>query len=223
MFLIKIDQDGAQKWYGSYGKINHEVGYDVAELDDGGYLLVGFRNWYSGGKSILIIKTDSGGNQIWEKEIEKESSYDEVAFGISKSKSNGYFIFCTSNQKDNFYDPRVINIDFNGNIKWSKTFSGSGLKHTRWTGTATDDGGAAIVGTTNYYYPPGHNEDIYLLKIDHSGDKLWDSAIGGGNQDWGWAVIETFFRKLVVLGSTQSYGAGLYDIILTEIPMHSSK
>jgi hypothetical protein len=55
------------------------------------------------------------------------------------------------------------------------------------------------------------------MKIDHAGKKLWDTAVQGGKNDWGWAVIETFFRELVIVGSTKSYGSGLYDILLVEI------
>ena len=56
-----------------------------------------------------------------------------------------------------------------------------------------------------------------MLKIDKDGKKIWDQAVQGGKNDWGWAIIETFFQELVIVGSTKSYGAGLYDILLAEI------
>ena len=62
------------------------------------------------------------------------------------------------------------------------------------------------------------NQDNKIFSLDvANGNKIWDSAIQGGRQEWGWGVVETFFRKIVVVGSTQSFGSGLYDIILSEI------
>jgi hypothetical protein len=219
VWLLKIDFDGNEKWNKSYGLQNHEVGYDILELDAGGFFIVGYRDFYNqSGKDILIIKVDNNGNKVWEKTIGVDGLYNEKAYSISKSKNYGYLITASTNttNKDR-YDPQIINIDFNGNIIWNKTYNGSGLEHTRWVGASTHDGGLAILGTTNYYQSPGSNEDAYLIKIDKEGNKLWDYAIQGGKNDWGWALIETYLNELVLVGSTKSYGSGLYDILLARI------
>ena len=121
----------------------------------------------------------------------------------------------TNAKGNNLFDPQIINIDFDGNIIWNKTYNGSGLPHTRWSATSTKDGGAAIIGTTNYYGLK--NEDSYILKIDKKGEKLWDYAVQGGENDWGWVIIETFIEELVLVGSTKSFGSGLFDILLARI------
>ena len=115
------------------------------------------------------------------------------------------------------YQIQIFHLDFNGNISWQKIYNGSGLKHTRWVATSTNDGGAAIVGTTNYYFEPGSNEDVYLIKIDRLGNKIWDTSIQGGKNDWGWKVIQTFLNELVIVGSTKSYSTGLYDMFIAKI------
>jgi hypothetical protein len=219
VWLIKIDIDGNEIWNKSYGHQRHEVGYDIVEVDDGGFLIVGYRDFYDvSGKDILIIEVDNNGNKIWEKTIGTDGVFDEKAHSISKSKNYGYLITASTNvtKKDRF-DPQVINIDFDGNIIWNKTYNGSGLQHTRWVGSSTYDGGIAILGTTNYYRAPGSNEDAYLIKIDKDGNKLWDYAIQGGKNDWGWAIIETYLNELVLVGSTKSFGSGLFDILLARI------
>jgi hypothetical protein len=219
IWLSKIDQDGNEKWIKAYGENNHEVGYDIVEIENGGFLIVGYRDFYDkAGKDILIIKTDSNGNKIWEKTIGSTGVSDDIAYSISKSRNYGYIICASTKASNNdWYDPQVINIDFDGNIIWNITYNGSGLKHTRWVATSTFDGGAAILGTTNYYREAGSNEDAYLIKIDKEGKKLWDYAVQGGKSDWGWAIIETYLQELVFVGSTKSFGGGLYDILIAKI------
>jgi hypothetical protein len=219
VWLIKIDLDGNELWNKSYGRQNHEVGFDVVELESGEFIIVGYREFYDqAGKDILIIKTDIDGNKIWEKTIGSNGVFEDIAYSISKSKNYGYLVTASTNSNGKeWYDPQVIKIDFDGNIFWNKTYNGSGLKHTRWVATSTHDGGGAILGTTNYYRDPGQNEDAYVIKIDQDGNKIWDHAIQGGENDWGWALIETFLNELVLVGSTKSYGAGLYDIFIARI------
>ena len=53
--------------------------------------------------------------------------------------------------------------------------------------------------------------------------KIWDYAIQGGKNDWGWSIIETFLNELVIVGSTKSYGSGLYDIFLARIVNSNEK
>ena len=217
IWLIKIDQDGNEIWNKAYGLQNHEKGYDIIELDGGEFIIVGYRDFYQeADKNILILKIDFEGNPLWEKIIGVDGVYEEVAYSISKSSDYGYLICSSTNAKgNNLYDPQIINIDFDGNIIWNETYNGSGLSHTRWSATSTKDGGAVIIGTTNYY--AGDNEDAYILKINKDGKKLWDYAVQGGENDWGWAIIETFFEELVLVGTTKSFGSGLFDILLARI------
>jgi hypothetical protein len=100
-------------------------------------------------------------------------------------------------------------------MQWSAIYNGSGRSHTRWVATPTYDGGAAIIGTTTYYHTnEGDNEDIYLIKIDQQGQELWNIGFEGGDSDWGWSIVETCINDLLIVGSTKSYGRGLFDIIL---------
>ena len=38
--------------------------------------------------------------------------------------------------------------------------------------------------------------------VDQDGNKIWDHAIQGGENDWGWALIETFLNELVLFASS---------------------
>ena len=217
IWLQKIDGQGNTIWRNAYGESNHEVGYDVVELPDGGFLVLGYKNFYDvSGKDIYLIRTDSVGTIVWAKTYGSSMVFDEIGYSIHEAYPSGYLICASTNSRDNgWFDPQVIKIDYDGNMQWSAIYNGSGRSHTRWVATPTYDGGAAIIGTTTYYHTnEGDNEDIYLIKIDQQGQELWNIGFEGGDSDWGWSIVETCINDLLIVGSTKSYGRGLFDIIL---------
>ena len=217
IWLQKIDNQGNTIWRKGIGELNHEIGYDVIELDDGSLLVVGSKDYYDeAGKDIYLIKTDSLGNMIWEKTFGSSGAYDEIGYSIHPAYPSGYLICAATNSRGNgWFDPQVIKIDYDGNMQWSAIYNGSSHGHTRWSSTPTFDGGAVIIGTTTYFQnEPGSDEDIMIIKIDQNGQQLWDRAFEGSESDWGWAIKETCINELIIVGSTRSYGRGLTDIII---------
>lgn len=77
---------------------------------------------------------------------------------------------------------------------------------------ATDDGGFTIIGSTAS--SGDGNTDIYLLKVDSLCNYQWSWALGGANNDWGYAIKQTFDKGFIIAASTNSYGNGGYDAIL---------
>ena len=69
-----------------------------------------------------------------------------------------------------------------------------------------------MVGTTQFY-GAGFG-DIWLIRIDASGDTLWTRTYGGVEYDDGKFVQQTTDNGFIVVGSTQSYGAGSRDVWL---------
>ncbi len=214
VWLQKIDDKGNTIWRRSYGEINHEVGYDVMELDNGSLLVLGYKDFYGdAGKDTYLFKTDSTGGVLWEKTFGSSGEYDEIGYSIQEVYPSGYMICASTNSRGNgWHDPQVIKIDLDGNMDWSGIYNGSSHGYTRWVSTPTYDGGAVIVGTTTHFN--GNNEDIYMIKIDENGQQLWNKSYEGKSSDWGWAVKETRLNNLILVGSTKSFGHGLYDIFL---------
>jgi hypothetical protein len=99
-------------------------------------------------------------------------------------------------------------------IAWTKTFGGSGNDHGHSV-RQTSDGGYVIAGST-YSYGAG-NADVWLIRVDSSGNTAWDKTLGGSNSDYGWSVQQTSDRGYIIVGYTDSYGAGGYDIWLMKI------
>jgi hypothetical protein len=78
----------------------------------------------------------------------------------------------------------------------------------------TADGGYIVVGTTVSYGAGGG--DVYLVRTDGSGDTLWTRTYGGTSRDDGYLVQQTADSGYIIVGLTESYGAGSADIYLVK-------
>jgi hypothetical protein len=74
----------------------------------------------------------------------------------------------------------------------------------------TTDGGYAVAGKTNSF--GAGNDDVYVVKLDGSGNIRWTRTIGGRGYDDGSSIIQTTDGGYAVAGSTKSYGTGGFDI-----------
>ena len=76
----------------------------------------------------------------------------------------------------------------------------------------THDGGYAIVGYTSSL--DALQEDIYLVRTDAQGQVLWSNVFGGESKDNGWDILQTEDNGFLIVGFSNSFGAGEMDIYL---------
>jgi hypothetical protein len=77
---------------------------------------------------------------------------------------------------------------------------------------ATNDGGYILLGTTNS--SGCGNTDMYAVKIDSVGRKIWSKTYGGELNEEGFSVEQTYDHGYAFLGFTNSFGNGGYDVYL---------
>jgi hypothetical protein len=101
-----------------------------------------------------------------------------------------------------------------GQASFQKTYGGSSTD-IAYSVQQTSDGGYIVVGYTFSFGDSSSN--IYLVKTNNTGDTLWTKAYGGQGNDYAYAVEQTSDNGFIITGSTNSFGAGGYDVFLLKI------
>ena len=95
----------------------------------------------------------------------------------------------------------------------NQTYGGSLLDYS-YSVISTSDGGFALVGYS-YSYGEGQSE-MWLVKTDAFGKEEWNQVIGGPDEDFGFSIIAAANNGYIIVGGTQSYGEGDYDLWLVK-------
>ena len=132
---------------------------------------------------------------------------------VQETRDGGYVIIGTVSSGAGNYDVRLIKTDSAGNRIWARTFGGAGYDRG-YSVQQTTDYGYVIAGET-YSYDSG-NTDVWLIKTNSAGNKLWDKTFGGTRGDCGESVQETADGGYVIAGETYSYGSGNTDVWLVK-------
>ena len=173
-----------------------------------------------GGNDIYITKYDPNGNFIWAIQMGGTGNEDAKAIAIDNA-GNVYITGGFYNMVD--FDPGVSTLnmtpvgsgdvfvckyDSSGNIMWAKQLGGSSLE--KGISIDTDAGGNVIIGgefNATCDFDPGvgisnmtsfGGSDIFIAKLDGSGNFIWSKQIGGTINDFnGFINIDNLDNVLV--------------------------
>jgi len=211
VYLIKTDSEGNLEWDETYGGTSYDVGYEVQETVDGGYIIAGITYSFGAGSSdIYVIKTDPCGVLEWQKTF-GGSSVDD-GHSVRQTADGGYIVGGqTQSYGAGDKDMYLIKLDEDGNEEWSNTYGASGKDHGYFV-RQTSDLGYIITGDTQSY--GAGSADVYLVKTDPCGVLEWQKTYGGTGYDEGGSVKQTADGGYIIGGRTNTYGAGDYDFYL---------
>jgi hypothetical protein len=96
---------------------------------------------------------------------------------------------------------------------WARTFGGNS---DDWAESVqqTSDGGYIVLGSTESLGFGKH--DLYLIKTDSRGKEEWSRTFGGIADDQGYCVQQTSDGGYILVGETESFGAGSTDAYLVK-------
>ncbi len=247
-WILKLDSDGNIEWQKTLGGSNEDYATNIIQTSDGGYMTIGHTKSTSGSVvgnhglfDIWIVKMSSLGVVEWRKAYggtnDDKMSEAYGNYSLIQTPEGGYLFTgktkstngdITSNQGLN--DIWLVKIDDIGTIEWQKTLGGTADDFGHSLLLASDGnyiltaGSASVDGdfTTNF-----GATDLWVLKIDPSGNVIWKQAFGGTNSEsYQYSnVIETQNGELLVCSYTTStngdatgnHSYGSYDAWLLKL------
>jgi len=210
-----LQTQGAQQvvWQKTFGGSDDDRARSVQETIDGGYVVAGYTWSSSEREDVYILKLDANGNKLWEKTF--GGSDNDGAWSIQQTNDGGYVVAgYTSSFGAGSYDVYVLKLDTSGKEVWSKTFGGSS-DDLAWSIQQTNDGGYIVAGYTKSF--GAGSEDVYILKLDANGNKLWEKTFGGSYDERAYCIQQTRDGRYIVAGYTSSFGVGNYDVYIIKM------
>lgn len=213
-WTIKIDANGIIEWQKSLGGSLSERSYSIIQTNDGGYVATGYSSSNDGDVSglhgygstnesdVCIIKLDALGNIVWQKLL--GGTGRENSFSIKQTTDGGLILCGTSESNDGDVstnkgasDAWIVKLSSLGIIEWEKTFGGSNRDSVKSI-SQTNDGEFIVIGSTSSTdgdvignYSNGLASNVWVLKLNTSGDIQWQKIFGGTEEEEGIDIQQT--------------------------------
>ena len=195
------------EWERTIGGPYNELSNAVEQTNDGGYVVAG---WI--GTGYYIQKLGAAGNLEWAS-LYGGSGF-ESAESIEQTTDGGYIVCGISGSNDGSvggnnggWDYWILKLGVNGNLIWEKNFGGSGFD-SAYSVKQTTDGGYIVVGHSDSsdgdISSNNGLDDIWLIKLDGSGNLEWEKSYGGSATEIAQSVQQTSDGGYVVSGWTES-------------------
>ncbi len=159
-YLVKVDALGDTIWDASIGSTFWEVGDEVKQALDGGFVIAGTGLTAANSSELLLVKTDSLGNPEWLRR-HGYGGWDE-GHSVEVLSDGGYILAGESeSETGDGFDVYLSRTYPNGFALWSECFGGNDHDYG-YSAKITSDGGYIIAGKTRSYGNGLH--DVYVVK-----------------------------------------------------------
>lgn len=207
-WLVRSDALGRVIWQRTYGGGGSDSAYAVVALADGFAVVGDTASKGNGGPDFWLVRTDAGGNPLWDKTVGGTASESAKAVAVFK---DGFVMAGSTNadalgKGDDFF---LVRVDEFGALVWEKSYGGA-FNDQAFAVAALPDG-MAVAGLTQSKGAGG--SDFWLVRTDPAGNLLWDKTYGGKSGDQANALV-ALADGFALAGSTATKGLGFNDFWL---------
>jgi hypothetical protein len=136
-----------------------------------------------------------------------QKTFGTPSFGAgswAQPTNDGGFVIVGTIHSSGSYDIYVIKTDSLGDTLWTKILTVLG-NEAGYSIEQIHDGGYIISGYRTNSGPGG--KDVFLIKLNISGNLVWSQAYGGTLDDIGRCTKETYDHGFITIGDTHSFGS----------------
>ena len=225
-WAIKITPTGDIVWSRFYGGTFTDSPTGIKETLNDGLISVGGSDSNDvdisnnkGSYDFWIVKSNLNGDIVWEKSF-GGSEIDEARDIISDGNGNHIVVGDTrSNDQDVAFnngaaDLWAIKISNSGELLWNTSIGGSNFDVARSISTTFNNefiiAGSSRSSNGDVSKNQGQN-DAWVLRLDNSGQLLWETTIGGSEIDFSYDAVQINNGTIVAVGETNSSNGDIID------------
>ena len=212
--LIKIDSAGTIEWQKTYFNVGNGRAVAVKQTNDSGYVVTGVTNNMlspTSNEDIFLLKTDKNGDTLWTKFYGNEGA--ERGEDVIITSTGDYVIaghtsgFFNSNTAATY----IIKADNMGDTIWTKVYE-KGNQNVVWSVIEDNNNNFVTTGYSDSGIP--NSSDVYLLKINDNGTKIWerDFQYQANSGDGAESVILTKDGGYIMCGITSGSPSKVYVV-----------
>lgn len=224
-WIVKLDSIGNIQWQNTIGGDTTEILHSIQQTMDGGYICGGWSlSNISGDKTensngledYWVVKLDNSGQIEWQNTIGGNST--DYAFDIKQTSNKGFI--CGGSSLSNISGDKtenrvgmrdywILKLDSLGVIQWQNTIGGNHNDDVQSI-YQTLDGGYICGGNSSSDISGDKTEnnkggvDYWIIKLDSTGNFLWENTIGGDFNDNLNTVKQTSDGTLIIGGWSKS-------------------
>ncbi len=203
VWQTKFFQNGTKNWTKTSVSPWHEGAYSLKVFPNGNSVMAGFTTRYSTrGFDVLLQMMDSAGNPIWSTTTGGPGN--DLAKAVIIRQTGGTAVAGSTQSATGDWNCLIEIFNSSGDLTCAVIVGENGDDG----GTAlteTQDGGIAVLGSTNSY---GGKNKILVVKINHNCDREWASTLEGVDNATGLGITERPDRKFLITGSVSGYSEG---------------
>jgi len=253
IFVAKLDPDGNWLWVVQVGGTEADMGHGIALDGSGNAYVTGayggtvsFGSYtltsYVNANDMFVAKLNTNGTWLWA--VSAGGGSDDWGNKIAVDGwGNVYVAMYSVSETITFGSLTLTRFGLSKDIYVAKLDpSGTWLWAVQAGGTNTDEGYDIAVDGSGNAWVTGRfrdtatfgsqsltvsgSDDIFVAKLDPSGNWLWAVQAGGTADDWGWGIVVDgsgnayvtgYFNRTATFGSQSLTVSGNSDIFVTKL------
>lgn len=222
-WVIKLDARGEQSWQRTFGGKGQDDLEVIVLTKDGGYVLAGSsdssplrddkgqnikRDKSQGNLDYWIIRLDADGKELWQQSY--GGKYVDQLRSMVSTKDGGFLVGGYSNSpvsgekaQGNYGeggDFWILKLDEKGTIEWQQTIGGDKDDQLQVVQQGRD-GNYIVAGNSGSTTRTSKNgTDLWILKLDETGNILWEVAYDIGDVDILTSLVENDDNTMLLGG-----------------------